>query len=70
MTKFSPQDNMNISGNVKEIDVEELTECPECDSEHIVRDYKRGEVTCRNCGLVVDDQVIDQGPEWLSLIHI
>jgi len=64
MTKFSPQDNMNISGNVKEIDVEELTECPECESEHIVRDYKRGEVTCRNCGLVVDDQVIDQGPEW------
>ena len=53
--------NMNISGNVKEVDVEELTECPECDSEHIVRDYKRGEVTCRNCGLVVDD---------LSLIHI
>ena len=38
--------NMNISGNVKEVDVEELTECPECDSEHIVRDYKRGEVTC------------------------
>ena len=56
--------SMNISGNVKEVDVEELTECPECESEHIVRDYKRGEVTCRNCGLVVDDQVIDQGPEW------
>ena len=37
MAKFSPQDNMNISGNVKEIDVEELTECPECESEHIVR---------------------------------
>ena len=55
---------MNISEKVNEIDVEELTECPECDSEHIVRDYKRGEVTCRNCGLVVDDQVIDQGPEW------
>ena len=64
LTKFSSNMNMNISGNVKEVDVEELTECPECDSEHIVRDYKRGEVTCRNCGLVVDDQVIDQGPEW------
>ena len=52
------------SEKVNKIDLEELTECPECDSEHIVRDYKRGEVTCRNCGLVVDDQVIDQGPEW------
>ena len=47
-----------------EVEVEELTECSECKSEHIVRDYKRGEVTCSNCGLVVDDQVIDQGPEW------
>ena len=55
---------MKNSEKVPEIDLEELTECPECDSEHIVRDYKRGEVTCRNCGLVVDDQVIDQGPEW------
>ncbi|SVC96915.1 uncharacterized protein METZ01_LOCUS349769, partial [marine metagenome] len=56
--------HMKSSEKVSEIDIEELTECPECDSEHIVRDYKRGEVTCRNCGLVVDDQVIDQGPEW------
>ena len=47
-----------------EVEVEELTECSECKSEHIVRDYKRGEITCSNCGLVVDDQVIDQGPEW------
>ena len=45
-----------------EVEVEELTECSECKSEHIVRDYKRGEITCSNCGLVVDDQVIDQGP--------
>ena len=52
------------SEKTKEIDLEELTECPECDSMHIIRDYKRGEVTCKNCGLVVDDQVIDQGPEW------
>ena len=61
---------MNISEKVKEADVEELTECPECDSEHIVRDYKRGEVTCKNCGLVVDDQVIDQGPADLFILNM
>jgi transcription initiation factor TFIIB len=55
---------MNNSGKTNEIEVEELTECTECKSEHIVRDYKRGEITCSNCGLVVDGQVIDQGPEW------
>ena len=54
----------NSEKNPEEVKVEELTECSECKSEHIVRDYKRGEITCRNCGLVVDDQVIDQGPEW------
>ena len=55
---------MSDSEKPKELQVEELTECSECKSEHIVRDYKRGEITCSNCGLVVDDQVIDQGPEW------
>ena len=60
----SEKDSVNNSKKIPEVDLEELTECPECDSGHIVRDYKRGEVTCRNCGLVVDDQVIDQGPEW------
>ena len=51
---------MSDSEKSKQLEVEELTECSECKSEHIVRDYKRGEITCRNCGLVVD----------LSLIHI
>jgi transcription initiation factor TFIIB len=60
----SEKNSMNNTKKVSEVVIEELTECPECDSEHIIRDYKRGEVTCRNCGLVVDDQVIDQGPEW------
>ena len=60
----SEKRSVNNTKKIPEVDIEELTECPECDSAHIVRDYKRGEVTCRNCGLVVDDQVIDQGPEW------
>ena len=60
----SEKNSVNNNKKNPEVDIEELTECPECDSAHIVRDYKRGEVTCRNCGLVVDDQVIDQGPEW------
>ena len=60
----SEKSSVNNTKKIPDVDIEELTECPECDSAHIVRDYKRGEVTCRNCGLVVDDQVIDQGPEW------
>jgi transcription initiation factor TFIIB len=44
--------------------VEEVTRCPECDSTHLVRDYERGELVCEECGLVLDERFIDQGPEW------
>lgn len=38
--------------------------CPECGSTNIVRDPKRGELVCANCGLVLTEHLIDQGPEW------
>ncbi|MDY6964558.1 MAG: transcription initiation factor IIB [Halobacteriota archaeon] len=43
---------------------DELIECPECGSPNIVRDYERGEVYCGECGLVIDENIVDQGPEW------
>jgi transcription initiation factor TFIIB len=43
---------------------DEIERCPECNSGHLVRDYERGELVCEDCGLVIDDQFIDQGPEW------
>ena len=45
-------------------EIDEETKCPECNSEHLVHDYKRGELVCKACGLVLDDNFIDQGPEW------
>ena len=44
--------------------VDEVTKCPECKSSHLVRDYERGELVCEDCGLVLDEQFVDQGPEW------
>jgi transcription initiation factor TFIIB len=29
-----------------------------------VRDYSRAQITCTNCGLVLTDRIIDEGPEW------
>ncbi|MCK4717613.1 MAG: transcription initiation factor IIB, partial [Thermoplasmata archaeon] len=46
-----------------EEDEEEMC-CPECQSTHLVRDYERGETVCEDCGLVLDEKIIDQGPEW------
>ncbi|MFQ5884545.1 MAG: transcription initiation factor IIB [Thermoplasmata archaeon] len=38
--------------------------CPECTSEHLVRDYLRAEILCEKCGLVLDENLMDRGPEW------
>ncbi len=48
----------------KEGRVDEINRCPECESTHLVRDYERGELVCEECGLILDEQFIDQGPEW------
>jgi len=44
--------------------IEEITQCPECGSNHLSKDYSRAELVCRNCGLVLDEDIIDHGPEW------
>ncbi|MHA1860008.1 MAG: transcription initiation factor IIB [Candidatus Asgardarchaeia archaeon] len=45
-------------------DREEVTVCPECGSTKIIRDPKRGELVCAECGLVITEHIIDHGPEW------
>src|SRR2546429_5235053 len=45
-------------------EVEITTQCPECRGDHLVRDYSRAEIVCEDCGLVLDDMIIDEGPEW------
>lgn len=37
--------------------------CPEC-SGRLRDDESRGETSCRECGLVVEDSRIDPGPDW------
>ncbi|MFO8110052.1 MAG: transcription initiation factor IIB [Thermoplasmata archaeon] len=54
---------INMQGESK-VQLEKMTECPECNSEHISKDYGRGEIICEKCGLVLDDYYIDEGPEW------
>lgn len=40
--------------------------CPECDGRVRTTD---GERICESCGLVIDETVIDQGPEWRAFNH-
>jgi transcription initiation factor TFIIB len=45
-------------------DVVVPTRCSNCGSTHLTRDYERGELVCDECGLVLEEGMIDQGPEW------
>ncbi|MDR2544113.1 MAG: transcription initiation factor IIB [Methanobrevibacter sp.] len=49
--------------------VERQTKCPECGSEDLIGDYERAEIFCTECGLVIDDNLVDMGPEWRAFDH-
>ncbi|MHA1491272.1 MAG: transcription initiation factor IIB [Promethearchaeota archaeon] len=38
--------------------------CPECNNGNLISDESRGEIICNECGLVLNQRVIDSGPEW------
>ncbi len=42
---------------------EDVDDCPECDG-RLVDEIGDGELVCEDCGLVVDGNRIDYGPEW------
>jgi len=44
-------------------DSEETVRCPECEG-HLTTDTEHGETVCTDCGLVVEEDEIDHGPEW------
>jgi transcription initiation factor TFIIB len=44
--------------------IEETIKCPKCGSTNLSRDYRRGELICIDCGLVIEEDFIDHGPEW------
>nr|WP_295607716.1 transcription initiation factor IIB [uncultured Methanobrevibacter sp.] len=48
---------------------EKQTVCPQCGSTELIGDYERAEVVCANCGLVIDENLVDMGPEWRAFDH-
>ncbi len=38
--------------------------CPECNSINLQVDEKHGEVICKSCGTVLDENLVDTSPEW------
>jgi transcription initiation factor TFIIB len=46
------------------INLEEIISCRECNSTNIEYDSKHGDIYCNDCGLILEERMIDQGPEW------
>ena len=43
--------------------------CPECGSESLVTGAGGSERSCEDCGLIVEEETIDRGPEWRAFNH-
>ncbi len=46
-----------------------IKKCPECGSVNLMLSQDKGEVVCRDCGLVIEDKMIDFGQEWREFDH-
>lgn len=57
IAKKKPEDKDMPSNSGRKI-------CPQCSSLDIVADYAHGELVCRTCGLVLEEEIFDLGPEW------
>ena len=48
---------------------EETNVCPYCGGTELENNHSRAEVTCKRCGLVIEENIIDLGPEWRAFDH-
>jgi len=62
-----PRPNTSERTNARETDDERTDRfaCPECKAENAL-EQESGETVCQECGVVVDEAVVDRGPEWRS----
>jgi transcription initiation factor TFIIB len=69
MTESVREFDPESPSRARERDEDEETEqseelvCPECGGQ-LATDEERGETVCSDCGLVVEEDSIDRGPEW------
>ena len=52
-----------VEGTERVDELETELDCPECSGQLIVDDG-HGETVCADCGLVVEEDSVDRGPEW------
>ena len=75
MTLYAKNSSMTVEVPFKKTKVQdslylgdEVNVCPECGSK-LETDSGRAEVSCTRCGLVIDENLMDMGPEWRAFDH-
>ncbi|MBI4450728.1 hypothetical protein HY642_02020, partial [Candidatus Woesearchaeota archaeon] len=41
-----------------------VKKCPECSGINLFLNREKGEIICKDCGLVVEDKMVEFGQEW------
>ena len=64
-------DEQFIKGNQNQsiLVSEDAHVCPECGGTELETDSVMAEIRCKRCGLVIEENLIDQGPEWRAFDH-
>ncbi|WP_353633548.1 transcription initiation factor IIB [Halobacterium sp. NMX12-1] len=61
---YSSDRQQNENESESEVEsADETVTCPECGG-RVVNDEEHGESVCADCGLVIEEDSIDRGPEW------
>ncbi|MFB6185252.1 MAG: transcription initiation factor IIB family protein, partial [Halobacteriaceae archaeon] len=62
-TTIRAYSNEQVEKTKEEEEQDEVDVCPECGGT-LRKDAEHGETVCSECGLVVEEEGIDHGPEW------
>ncbi|MFP9193852.1 transcription initiation factor IIB [Natrialbaceae archaeon A-CW1-1] len=64
MKRISRQNESNERTAEEKTEQEGVRTCPECDSTTLARSSDGSEISCEKCGLILEEETIDRGPEW------
>ncbi|THE65272.1 transcription initiation factor IIB [Salinadaptatus halalkaliphilus] len=64
MKRLTRQQTETEESEREAADSEGVRTCPECDSSTLTRSADGSEVSCEECGLILEEETIDRGPEW------
>ncbi|WP_121744389.1 transcription initiation factor IIB [Natronorubrum halophilum] len=64
MKRPTRQKERNDQTETETTENEGVRTCPECDSSTLIRSSDESEISCEDCGLILEEETIDHGPEW------